>query len=130
MSKSGKRILCIEDDTDTCELLATWLGLFNCEVTAASTATRGLELARQRNFDLYLVDARLPDGTGFDVCHRIRAFDRQTPILFWSADDEGLHEAHLAGAQAFIAKPIDPVAFLDTINQLLDTRSTSAKTPQ
>ena len=36
----SRRILCIEDDADTCELLATWLGLHNCLVTSASTMAR------------------------------------------------------------------------------------------
>lgn len=129
MSKSGKRILCIEDDEDTCELLATWLGLSNCEVISASTMARGVELAQQQGFDLYLVDSRLPDGTGVEVCRKIRTFDRQTPILFWSGDEEneGLCHAYAAGAQAFIAKPIDPDPFMRTIEDLLNARATDAK---
>lgn len=123
LNRSGKRILCIEDDLDTCELLATWLALSNCEVVSASTVARGLELAHQQGFDLYLVDPRLPDGTGVEVCNRLRAFDSSTPILFWSGDDEGLDDAYAAGAQAFIAKPIDPDPFIRTIEDLLNARS-------
>lgn len=122
-----RRILCIEDDADTCELLATWLGLYNCLVTSASTMERGVQLAQQQDFDLYLIDSRLPDGTGVEVCTRIRAFDPQTPILFWSGDDEGYDRAYVAGAQAFIAKPIDPAPFMKTIEALLNARSKEAK---
>ena len=119
---SSRRILCIEDDADTCELLATWLGLHNCLVTSASTMARGVELAQQQPFDLYLIDSRLPDGTGVEVCNRIRAFDSQTPILFWSGDDEGHDHAYVAGAQAFVAKPIDPDPFMKTIERLLNAQ--------
>ncbi len=119
---SSRRILCIEDDADTCELLATWLGLHNCLVTSASTMVRGVELAQQQPFDLYLIDSRLPDGTGVEVCNRIRAFDSQTPILFWSGDDEGHDHAYVAGAQAFVAKPIDPDPFMKTIERLLNAQ--------
>jgi DNA-binding response OmpR family regulator len=126
MSKSGKRILCIEDDADTCELLTTWLGLSNCKVMSASTMARGVELAQQ-GFDLFIVDSRLPDGSGVEVCKRIRAFDSHTPILFWSADDEGLHHAYAAGAQAFIPKPIDPDPFLKTIEDLMSIRKEAKK---
>jgi len=122
-----RRILCIEDDADTCELLATWLGLYNCLVTSASTMAHGVELARQQAFDLYLIDSRLPDGTGVEVCNRIRAFDSRTPILFWSGDDEGDDHAYVAGAQAFIAKPIDPDPFMKTIEKLLNAQSKEAK---
>ena len=66
-----------------------WLGLYNCSVTSAPTMARGVQLAQQETFDLYLIDSRLPDGTGVEVCNRIRAFDSHTPILFWSGDDDG-----------------------------------------
>jgi DNA-binding response OmpR family regulator len=122
-----RRILCIEDDADTCELLATWLGLYNCLVTSASTMAHGVELARQQAFDLYLIDSRLPDGTGVEVCNRIRAFDSRTPILFWSGDDEGDDHAYVAGAQAFITKPIAPDPFMKTIEKLLNAQSKEAK---
>jgi len=128
MNQSGKRILCVEDDSDTCELLATWLGLSECQVVSASTVARGVELAQQQGFDLYLVDSRLPDGTGLEVCQKIRAFDPHTPILFWSGDgdDEGIQDAYAAGAQAFVAKPIDPHPFMRTLEELLSRRSKEA----
>jgi len=118
-----RRILCIEDDADTCELLAAWLGLYNCQVTSAPTMTRGVELAQQETFDLYLIDSRLPDGTGVEVCNRIRTFDSHTPILFWSGDDDGDNHAYVAGAQAFIAKPIDPDPFMKTVERLLNAQT-------
>jgi CheY-like chemotaxis protein len=88
---------------------------------------RGVELAQQQAFDLYLIDSRLPDGTGVEVCNRIRAFDPDTPILFWSGDDEGHNYAYVAGAQAFIAKPIDPDPFIRTVEELLDLRRKEAE---
>jgi DNA-binding response OmpR family regulator len=120
----SRRILCIEDDADTCELLALWLGRYNCSVTSASTMTRGVELAQEQTFDLYLIDSRLPDGTGVEVCSRIRAFDSHTPILFWSGDDD---HASVAGVQAFVAKPIDPDPFMRTIEELLSVQGREAK---
>jgi DNA-binding response OmpR family regulator len=122
-----RRILCIEDDADTCELLATWLSLHNCLVSSASTMARGVEMAQEQVFDLYLIDSRLPDGTGVEVCSRIRAFDPHTPILFWSGDEEGDDHAYVAGAQAFIAKPIDPGPFMTTIEKLLNAQGKEAK---
>ena len=119
-----RRILCIEDHADTCELLAAWLGLYNCAVTSASTMARGLELAQQQAFDLYVIDSRLPDGTGAEVCRRIRGFDSHTPILFWSGDDD---HASVPEVQAFVAKPIDPDPFMRTIEDLLSVQRKEVK---
>jgi DNA-binding response OmpR family regulator len=119
-----RRILCIEDDADTCELLAVWLGLHKCSVTSAATMARGVQLAHQETFDLYIIDSRLPDGTGVEVCNRIRAFDPHTPILFWSGDDD---HASVPGVQALIAKPIDPGPFMRTIEELLSVQGNEVK---
>jgi DNA-binding response OmpR family regulator len=119
-----RRILCIEDDADTCELLAVWLGLYNCSVTSAATMAGGVQLAQEEEFDLYIIDSRLPDGTGVEVCSRIRSFDSDTPIMFWTGDDD---HASVAGVQAFIAKPIDPDPFMRTIEDLLSIQRKEVK---
>jgi DNA-binding response OmpR family regulator len=119
MTIDRRCILCIDDNEDTCMLLATWLAFSNCEVTSAFTMERGIAMAQTRCFDLYLVDSRLPDGSGLEVCRKIRAFDSFTPILFWSGDDDAGAEAYAAGAQIFLAKPIDPDPFKKTLEELL-----------
>ena len=88
---------------------------------------RGVELAQQQAFDLYLIDSRLPDGTGVEVCNKIRAFDTHTPILFWSGDHEEDGHADVAGAQAFITKPIDPNPFMRTLEELLNVHDKEAR---
>ena len=77
------------------------------EVTSAQTIATALQLARQQKYDLFLLDSRLPDGTGVDLCVEIRQFDAHTPIIFYSADvyDADKIMALGAGAQGYLAKP-------------------------
>ena len=84
-TKSTPRLLYIEDHEDTRELVTLVLEQRHYEVVTGSTLETGVALARSQQFDLYLLDSWLPDGSGLDLCRRIREFDKVTPILFYSA---------------------------------------------
>ena len=77
------RILCIDNDSDICELYTVVFPEF--EVVSASCRADGLHLAREGGFSLILLEASLPDGSGEDTCETIRDFDKDTPILFITA---------------------------------------------
>jgi DNA-binding response OmpR family regulator len=114
-----KRLLCVDSHEDTSELLITLLS--NYEVTPASTIADGLRLARSDRFDLILLDQRLPDGQGSELCCHIREFKPRTPILFFSgaayeADRQG---GMAAGAQEFLVKPGDLDILEPTIARLI-----------
>ena len=73
--------------------------------------------------DLYLLDTRLPDGSGIDLCRQIRSEDLYSPIIFYSGEarPEMIEEAMKAGAQAYLKKPIDPFEVGETIAGLIST---------
>ena len=100
------RILFVDDHEDTCLLVITWLGMLGYEVTATHSVSEGLELARRETFDLYLLDSRLADGDGKDLCEKIRQLDQQTPIVFYAGD---IRERVMADSdcepQGFVMKP-------------------------
>jgi DNA-binding response OmpR family regulator len=111
MSESRKkRILCIDDHEDSCELIAAIMGYEDFEVDKVATAREGLQKTQQGNFDLIILDLHLEDDSGMTLCQQIRQFDTQTPILFYSAEarTNKIEEALAAGAQAFLVKPVDP----------------------
>jgi len=101
-----QRILLVEDHEDAWELVT--FSLKEYILVCARDFTEGLRLARQRYFDLYILDNWLPDGTGVELCRHIRKFDPHTPILFYSAAAyaHDLQEAFHAGAQAYLTKPV------------------------
>jgi len=119
MSLSAKRILCVEDHADTCELLRFLL--FDYEVLTVGTIAEALEVARTGRVDLYVLDTRLPDGTALELCQRIRVSDLRTPILFCSADtiEATRQQALQAGAQAYLTKPCEPEVLRQTVARLL-----------
>lgn len=121
MTPYKKRILCVDDEEDTREMLCALLGLVNCEVLTAATAAEALEMIARERFDLYLLDNWLPGGSGTELCRKIRETDSSTPVVFYSgaALDSEREEALAAGAQAYLVKPRDLGLLVETVNSLL-----------
>jgi CheY-like chemotaxis protein len=106
MKKSKPRILFVDDHEDTRYMVITWLGTLGYEVTATHSVSEGIRLARSEDFDLYLLDSRLADGDGKELCEKIREWDALTPIVFYAGD---IYERVLADSdcktQGFVVKP-------------------------
>lgn len=116
------RILCVEDDIDSCEMITFLLGQSGIKVVSAHTVSDALLLAEADSFDLYLLDSSFPDGTGIELCKKIRASDETTPIVFYSGmSDESTRESGLdAGAQAYLIKPQDLEKIEPVIKSLVE----------
>jgi two-component system OmpR family response regulator len=120
---NSPRVLYIEDHDDTRELVTLVLEQKSYEVVTGSTIRSGVDLAHSQNFDLYLLDSWLPDGSGLDLCKQIREFDKATPIVFYSAAayemdrDEALH----SGAQAYLVKPSPPSELCTLVTSLIES---------
>ena len=121
MPPHAKRILCVDDDEDTCKMLCGLLGLVGCHATTAGTAAEALELIARERFDLYLLDNWLPGRSGVELCREIRRSDASTPVVFYSgaALVSEREEALAAGAQAYLVKPGDVAALVETVRRLL-----------
>ena len=68
MSRAKCRVLCIDDHADTSEMLKLLLSQEDYEVVTALSCAQALQLAQTGNFDLYVLDRRLPDGSGLQLC--------------------------------------------------------------
>lgn len=101
------RILVVDDDTDNVDLLSVALRDTH-EVQEANSGAQALSLAPFA--DLILLDVRLPDINGLEVCRRLRADEstRRIPIIFVSGLDgcENQTEGFEAGAVDYVTKPI------------------------
>lgn len=123
MKTTKHRVLCVDDDKDTCEMLSALLSRENCEVTTADGIVQALEMARGDGFSLFILDARLAEknGDGLELCRSLAQLRPQTPIIFYSgavfaADkEEGLR----AGARTYVVKPLVD-ELLETVRRLLN----------
>jgi len=107
LDKISIRILYVENDEDSREMMRALLDQEGWEVVTAPTVSDGLTLARIGGFDLIMLESWFPNGTGIDLCKQIRTFDLRTPILFYSslAYESDIQRAMSAGAQGYQVKP-------------------------
>ena len=123
MSSSKCRVLCVDDHHDTSEMLQLLLSEEDYEVHTAATIEEACKLAQHTDFDLYVLDKRLPDGTGLQLCERLNKLTPGIPCIFYSGDAYEVHrrEAMDAGAAAYVAKP-NIEALITAVHDLLAER--------
>jgi DNA-binding response OmpR family regulator len=120
LKKSKCRVLCVDDHHDTSEMLQMLLSEEDYEVHTAATMEEACRMASRTDFDLYVLDKRLPDGTGLQLCQKLQELSPRVPCIFYTGDAYEIHrrEAMEAGAAAFVAKP-DVDGLITAVHQLL-----------
>ena len=113
------RVLYADDNEDSRLMLSKYLEFSNIEVQSAKTIDEAWKLAQSRHFDLYLLDTRFPEGSGLELCEKLREFDSHIPIVFYSGEgyESNKVKGLAAGAKAYLVKP-NLVAIAPTIFQL------------
>ena len=114
------RVLCVDDHHDTSEMLQLLLAEENFQVDTAATMEEARRLASETPYDLFVLDKRLPDGTGLELCEMLSKTRPGVPCIFYTGDAYEIHrrEAMEAGAAAYVAKP-DVDALISTVHDLL-----------
>ena len=115
-----KHIFFVEDDLSLINGLSFAIKKQGYALTVARTSVEAEQLWENGNYDLVILDVTLPDGSGFDLCRKIRASSK-VPIMFLTAADEetdiimGLD----IGGDDYMTKPFKLAVFLSRINALL-----------
>ena len=127
MSEPKCRILYVDDHEDSAEMFRLLVSSPDYEVQTAQTIAEAIEHAKSGTFDLYVLDRRLPDGSGMDLCTMLTALTPGVPCIFYSGDAYEIHrqEAMIAGATAYVPKP-DVDALIDVVHKLLSERECAA----
>jgi CheY-like chemotaxis protein len=123
MSQIKCRVLYVDDHDDSAEMFKLVLAEWEYEVHTARTVDEALQLAKTHQFDLYVLDKRLPDGSGTDLCRVLNQLTPGVPCIFYTGDAYQTHreEAMAAGADAYIPKP-DVEALIEAVNKFLSER--------
>ena len=118
---TGERILIVEDERAVARGLEYGLTSEGFTVLWADTGQRALELARSQNPHLILLDIRLPDVSGFDVCRQLRTEGKRMPILMLTARDEEVDKVLglELGADDYVVKPYSLRELISRIRALL-----------
>jgi response regulator RpfG family c-di-GMP phosphodiesterase len=107
-----RRVLIVDDEAEIRRLHRAVLEQLGCTCVEAKDAAAALEEADRRTFDLVLLDLQLPDGSGYDVCRRLRQSAAGTAmkviVISGTGDMDTLSEALPRGADDYIPKPFHP----------------------
>ncbi len=118
-----KRILVVEDDDVLASTLKRRLELEHFAVDTEASGARALSSAAEHQPDLVILDLKLPDLNGYEVCRELRKLYHPwiVPILMLTGMDKPIDQlrgfAH--GADAYLTKPYEPAELLKTVNLLL-----------
>jgi two-component system KDP operon response regulator KdpE len=117
---AARRVLVCDDELQILRALKVVLRDAGFEVTAVATAKEALDAAAVRPPDAAIIDLMLPDGSGVEVCRRLRSWS-EMPIVVLSAigDEDQKVEALEAGADDYVTKPFGPRELVARLNAVL-----------
>ncbi len=116
-----KKILIIEDEPATLAGLIETLKEEHFEVSSALTGELGYEKAKSNEFDLIILDLKLPDMNGIDICKNLRKDGLSTPILMLTAKREEIDKVLglEIGADDYVTKPFSIKELIARVRALL-----------
>jgi two-component system, OmpR family, phosphate regulon response regulator PhoB len=121
MENKDLKILCIEDDPDTCELVTFVFEEAGYEIETCSQL-ECLKLLREQKFQAVILDNYFYGTSGVEICRELRSFDQATPIIFFSGEarQTEIDKALAAGANEYLIKPNGFEQLLPTTIHLIE----------
>jgi DNA-binding response OmpR family regulator len=118
----GRTALVVDDDDDIRELISKVLARAGYDCDAVNAGAPALATAQADPPAVYVLDVRMPEMDGHEVCRRLKADPRTTaPVLMLSAEAsaEDIAAGFEAGCDDFLPKPFSPRELLARLNQLV-----------
>lgn len=117
----GKKILLVEDNSITQLLTKKLIEKHNAQCLIASSGNEALQMCQETNFDLIVMDINLPDMNGDMIAEEIRKFNKNIPILAFTAihEEDYINKLISKGFNDCVSKPIDSKLFYEKIISLL-----------
>ncbi|MDX1666212.1 MAG: response regulator transcription factor [Saprospiraceae bacterium] len=128
---SENKILLVEDDQNFGDVLRSYLEMHEFEVALANDGEKGLELFKEGEYDLCILDVMMPRKDGFTLAREIREKDEEMPIIFLTAKTmkDDVLKGFKIGADDYITKPFNSEELLYRIQAILK-RSQQKKDPR
>src|SRR5450432_4839025 len=117
-----RSVLIVDDDQALAENVAEIVSMLGVQVTVATDFRSAVALAKERDFDVALIDVRLPDGDGMSLLEPLRARSPfiQLVLVTGNATLEGAIAAVRGDAFAYVLKPVSPPDLLETVRRALE----------
>ena len=105
--KTNLRVLYVDDDQDTLDMVKAMLGFADIDVSPATSIDSAWSRATTESFDLFLLDGTVQDRATLGLCGKLHEFAPQTPIVFYSglAHRIDIENGLAAGARQYLVKP-------------------------
>jgi two-component system alkaline phosphatase synthesis response regulator PhoP len=118
---SMPKILVVEDEDSIRMALEDDLTLEGFQIAGAADGEQGLQMAKENNYDLIVLDIMLPKMSGFDVCKELRKANITTPIIMLTAKSQEIDKilGLELGADDYVTKPFSPRELLARIKAIL-----------
>lgn len=115
-----RRILIADDEEKIRSIIKKYAALEDYETTEAQDGLSAVELCRQQDFDIIILDVMMPELDGFSACREIRKFT-STPIVMLSARGEEYDRIHgfQLGADDYVVKPFSPKELMMRLGAIL-----------
>ena len=129
MSSEPRTVVCIEDEPGVIELIRLILERRGLKVVGAVSGMEGLEVVRQIQPSLVLLDLMMPGMDGWEVYRRMKAdaMMKTIPVIIVTAKAEGIDEVlakHIAKVDDYIKKPFSLQELLQSIERVLNRKKT------
>jgi two-component system alkaline phosphatase synthesis response regulator PhoP len=115
-----KKILLAEDEENLASIISLNLDIEGFKVTHTDNGLKALEIAKNENFHLVILDVMLPEMDGIQICKEIRKFNSEVPILFLTAKgtSQDRVEGLKSGADDYLVKPFELEEFILRVHNL------------
>jgi PAS domain S-box-containing protein len=123
----GRRVLAVDDDASTQELVATMLLMYGVSVRTAGRASDAIQILSEWRPDVLLTDIAMPGEDGYALIRHIRALPPslgEIPAVALTAytDPQSVQNAFAAGFDAHLGKPLEPHVLADALTKVLRVR--------
>jgi DNA-binding response OmpR family regulator len=120
----NKRILLIDDDKVETGLLCRLLARSGFEVLVSNSSPQSVQLVREYDPGIVILDLMMPDMSGWEVCKEIRRFSYVHIVIFSAVSDStSVAKALFAGADYYLAKPTPITVLAEYLNSIVNTTS-------